>query len=242
MTIINHTHRFLFVHVPKTAGTSVKRFLNGYAMPGDICIAVKSDAEAAKANVGLAIQKHSTAAQIRKKLGPDTYSQYFRFAVARNPFGRAVSIYHFLKYNFRSWPKSEVMDSFGSFEEFVMSDFFESRGPGGIFRPQANWLCDRQGRLLVDKVCQFECLERDLADVLQRLSLKQPSTPMAKRNESGGDIYRTISGLQSRSILDRIRERYDRDFRLLGFSPDYEGAILAAPPPQTSAQRSAEHA
>src|ERR1700733_2897938 len=123
MTMVNPTYGFVYVHVPKTGGTSVKDNLSSYGQDTAICIQRTRDAEQLRARRGITLNKHSTAVQIRDAVGHRRFDALFKFSIIRNPFSRTVSTYQFLKYNFRLWPNSSIMDSFGTLEQFVTSRF-----------------------------------------------------------------------------------------------------------------------
>ena len=65
--------QFIFVHIPKTAGTSTLRWLNGGVV---------------KRNC------HSTALQYKKMLGQQ-YNSFFKFSFVRNPWDRMLSFYKY---------------------------------------------------------------------------------------------------------------------------------------------------
>jgi hypothetical protein len=70
--MISHEHKFIFVHVPKTGGTSIESLLD------------------------LSGAKHNTARQYRNFF-PDVWKRYFSFAFVRNPWDRVLSFYMFRK-------------------------------------------------------------------------------------------------------------------------------------------------
>lgn len=217
MTIINHAHRFIFIHVPKTAGTAITFALGTAIGDSNIRVLNKDDAVALASRTGLSLHKHSTAIQIRRALGRTTFDEFFKFGVARNPFERTISIFRFLKYTFRAWPNAGIMDGFDTIDQFVSSEFFRGLGPGGIFRPQIHWLADRKKRLLVDHLCRMESLESDLASVKEKLNVSASLMPADRRNTSGGDFSAIASGLNSGTVVDAIRLRYAEDFEILGY-------------------------
>ena len=69
--MINHKYKFIFIHVPKTAGTSI----------------IQSIIES---NTEYHLKQHSNYV---KCINQDQYKDYFKFSVARNPWGRLVSLY-----------------------------------------------------------------------------------------------------------------------------------------------------
>jgi hypothetical protein len=226
MTIVNSTYNFIFVHVPKTAGTSVKVYLNQFAREGDVHIT--ENHQKIEKEGKILFHKHSTIRDVLQAVGPQKFRASFRFSIVRNPFARAVSTYRFLKFNFRTWPKVAVMDGFDNFSDFVISDFFRSAGPGGIFRPQTHWLTGAGSRLAVSFVGRTETLEADMAVVRGILGLPDSVHQVTRINESGGEVADIQTELKSGRAIDTIRQRYGADFRLLGYPVDPEAAILDA--------------
>ena len=101
MTIINNSQGFLFVHVPKAAGSSVVNALCEYTRYCDLEIGATAFGEAIQGpyvkRFGLA--KHSTAQQLKTLVGDEAWSRYFTFSFVRNPYHRMFSAFRFL----RSW-------------------------------------------------------------------------------------------------------------------------------------------
>ena len=102
MTIINHSHRFVFVHIPKNAGTSVAHYLSQLSSYRDQEIGATDlgEAIAPAFRRRFRLHKHSTFAEIEERTGPET-ADYRSIAVVRDPADRARSIYSFL----RKWPR-----------------------------------------------------------------------------------------------------------------------------------------
>lgn len=224
MTIINKTYGFIFIHVPKTGGTSVKEHLREYGEAGDVHINLTSDAERLRLASGIKLRKHSTARDVCKAIGAYEYECLFRFCVVRNPFVRTLSLFRFLKFNFRAWPRADVMDELHTLEEFVAAPIFRSAGPGGIISPQMHWITDQAGRRYVDFIARTEKIEDDLLEIRARLQLPPPSKPLLRRNASKGDAGHLIPDLTAGSVVDAIRTRYASDFQFLGYSTDPDEA------------------
>ena len=92
--MISHEHKFIFVQINKTGGTSVRHAL----LP-----------ESGRENV------HQFA-QFYKKHCPKVFDKYFKFAFVRNPWDRVVS-----QYEFRKPPKRFPVGNTSkmTFEQFV---------------------------------------------------------------------------------------------------------------------------
>ena len=76
-----------FVHIPKTAGTSIGAFLSGLSM--------KAGEEGSNNNyIELKrLSKHAKAAEIRKVYGCDYWNKLYTFSFVRNPWELMVSSY-----------------------------------------------------------------------------------------------------------------------------------------------------
>src|SRR3989304_5138015 len=124
--IINNTFGFIFVHVPKAAGTSVAHFFSKFSCYCDLEVGGTSLGEALQEpfRKRYGLSKHSTAMEIRAVIGDVLWKKYFSFAFVRNPYERAFSAYHFLK-RMRAETQLEGLAPIGqckTFADFVLSD------------------------------------------------------------------------------------------------------------------------
>ncbi|MFN3971226.1 MAG: Type II secretory pathway, pullulanase PulA [Gemmobacter sp.] len=100
--IISRGRRYVFVHVPKTGGTSLALALEARAMKDDILIGDTPKARARRGRVKRLkaagrLWKHSTLADIAGLVSPEELAAFFTVTLVRNPWDRAVSYYHWLR-------------------------------------------------------------------------------------------------------------------------------------------------
>lgn len=240
MTIINASHNFIFIHVPKSAGTTVTATLSPLTSFCDVEIGGTLHGEAIQDYYikRFRIRKHSTASEIRGLVGDDFWCQAFSFAFVRNPYSRAYSFYTFLKNNDIGQTQSLVND-FSDFDEFLRSDFFASEGPDRLFSPQGLWTSGKDGQTMVDFVGHIETLEADLRYVRKKINplIGVPDPPLGMLNASAPlDAWR---GNISSEAQERIINRYGRDFDQFGYSRGLSSssAPVSRPSQTTPVQR-----
>lgn len=226
MTIINNSYKFVFVHIPKSAGTTITSIFSKYTNYCDLEIGGTDFGEkiqpAYKKRFGLA--KHSSAREIKSLMGAVEWSRYFTFAFVRNPYARAYSAYNFL----RKWESpnqifNEKMRSFNSFDEFVDSDYwYETDGPDEIFKPQVHWLrgSPASDNLAVEFIGRVENIEKDIADIFNIIGLKK--VPNAKSQQTRLNVTTEPDAFKKIEIktAKKVYEKYKHDFNLLGYAPD----------------------
>ena len=110
--LISKEKKFVFIHIPKTAGDSITEALREY------CNVVDTNK-----------YKHLHPRQIRNKyFGDGTWNQFFKFAFVRNPWDRFHSDYYFCRYYFehrqdqitnRGWFLKCQAASKETFEQFL---------------------------------------------------------------------------------------------------------------------------
>ena len=103
-------YKICFVHIPKTAGTTIEKSLN-------LLNAESLYSERKFVNKNVTAQ-HFNYEELKEVLG-DTLDQYQIFTVVRNPFDRIVSEYHHVIHN--DWA-TEYKNL--SFDEFVKKSIF----------------------------------------------------------------------------------------------------------------------
>ena len=220
--IINHTYGFVFVHIPKAAGTTVTRTLSTLTRYCDLELGGTGLGEAVQGYYArrFGLRKHSSAEDARRVMGEERFDSFFSFAFVRNPFTRLASAYHFL----RSWSGVPAdfaahLEKVPDFAAFLETDLwtsdFPGRGPDAIFQPQARWLHSKGAtpQLLVDYIGKTETLRSDLAEILRRIGAGEMPEDDTRANASPAyDLP-----VWKPSVVDRVLKEYRRDFDVLGY-------------------------
>ena len=211
--ILNHQHRFIFIHVPKTAGTTVTRELSALTTFRDIELGGTKYGESLQdlfaARFGL--RKHSTAAQIKAKCPGQIWRNFFIFAFVRNPYSRAFSVYRFLQ----RWKEGQHHALVASleFEDFLRSDALQS-GDIEIARPQVHWLSKNGAQVPgIDFVGRLESFDDDFGFILSVIH-RHRMTWNADRHDNGSaepDEWRTH---MTKPVRQLIEDYYASDFEM----------------------------
>ncbi len=195
--LLSKRYHFLFVHIAKTGGTSIRAALrkgawrDPWAFPQWICHTIS---RFSGHRLGCKIPRHATALTAQQMLPPDYFASLFKFALVRNPWDRMLSVYGHFQRERTDLLTEHHVDSFPHFVDWLLYvPCRDTRRPAlieAMRRPQTESLTDRSGHLLVDFVGRFENLEGDFADVCFRIGT--PGRPLPQRRRSGTRIdYRT---------------------------------------------------
>jgi len=191
---IYHHLKTIFVHVPKTAGTSIERRLR------------QTDKDV--------VGGHTTALAYRKEY-PE-FASYFKFAVVRDPVDRFISAYSYL----RQMPvsaalRNQIVHNCQSMDQFAAKARASSRTLANIIHllPQHQFVCGRNGEILADSVYRFENLENAWREICGRLGIRPE--PLAILNPS----RRIAKEEVTEEVLSLVRNLYARDFELFAYTP-----------------------
>lgn len=181
--IISRGRSYVFVHIPKTGGTALTLALEARAMRDDILIGDTPKARARKARLrGVQtagrLWKHSTLADVAGLVTAEDAASFFVVTLVRNPWDRAVSLYHWLRAQSFAHPAVGLAR---------MHDF-----TGWLNHPQtrttlAAWPAaahtrDAGGTDRATLCARLEHLEEDLAPFEAHLGFRL--TPLARANAS----------------------------------------------------------
>ncbi|WP_120636280.1 sulfotransferase family 2 domain-containing protein [Ruegeria sp. EL01] len=122
--IISTSQGYVFVHIPKTGGTSLtlaleQRVSEDDILFGDTPVSITRRARAKTLNARGRLWKHSTLADIDRVLPEGELQNLFAFTMVRNPWDRIASYYHWLraqKFNHAAVTLAKASD----FEGFVL--------------------------------------------------------------------------------------------------------------------------
>lgn len=193
--IVSPRLRLIFIHIQKTGGSSIEHALRQLD-PG-IGSHLYED------------RRHIPAREFSRMVPREVWEGGFKFAFVRNPWDRLVSWHCMCLQN----PPTNAFQRAVRERHADFADFIRCAGDPDLARvrmPQADYLCDGDGALLVDFVGRFERLEEDFA----RLGL--PASGMLPRlNTSRHDDYRRYYTDELREI---VAERFARDCAHFGYS------------------------
>lgn len=200
--LISARHRFLFVHVYKTAGNSIVRALEPYAYrPGSWRWQNwrQSWAAAEEIRAAARLPKHAPVRQIQEALRPETWQGLFKFAFVRNPWDWQVSLYHYLLAHPENETHAKAVE-LGSFEAYI-------RWRAGHVRTQTEILTDAQGRLGVDFLGKVERIGEDFQEICRRIGVKC-HLPHTNRSE-----HRPYTEYYTPETRDLVGQLYEVDCR-----------------------------
>lgn len=205
--IVSHQHKFVFVAIPKTATHAVRAVLRPQLgrFDWEQCGLFE---ERSFPIDGLAQIRHGhiSCRQLRPFLLPALWQQYVKFCFVRNPYSRFISLCTFLSRD------SEQMqhDPIGRMKQLIQDPAFRQRI---LARPQAEFVCDEHGGLLVDVIGRFETIQRDLDRIIDSLALHKQ--PLPQRNVSP---YRFPLERLDDELVELIQTYYQVDFKLFNYS------------------------
>lgn len=180
----------LFIHIPKTGGNSLKKtqLFNRCKYFG-----------------------HKPILQI------ENYKSNFKFsfAVTRNPYDRVVSAFHYLKKggepNSYDLKMQKKLSKYEEFKDFVIDlHLFINEIH---FKPQHVFVCDTNGRILVDYIFKIEKLDEEIRKLFikERLPIEHiPRVNTSKHNEYS-KYYNDFK------IKNTVYQVYKKDFELFNY-------------------------
>ena len=176
--MIIDTHKAIFIHIPKNAGTSIETYF---------------------ANSSFRIQpnKHADIYEIKRKF-KNSYKNYRKFTIIRNPYDKMVSWYFYLKRNLNS--NTEVLD----FNDWILdpTKLWHANDPISFLDPQCRWVDDTV------ELIKFENINEELNNFFgEKIDL--PIT-----NKTNHEHYLKYYNEKS---LDIVYDKYKEDFKKFNY-------------------------
>ncbi|MEM7317647.1 MAG: sulfotransferase family 2 domain-containing protein [Pseudomonadota bacterium] len=200
--IISPGRRYVFVHIPKTAGTSFALALEDRAKKDDILIgdtpkAIRRRRRVRDAKARGRLWKHSTLRDIDGLVALDDLKDMFTFTLVRNPWDRAVSYYHWLRTQRFDHPSVKLS------KELAFSDFVCHPVIATGFRnsPAATYMRRVDGVEHCNAFVRIEAFEKDAAPVFEHLGFAV-NLPHLNRSDRGPD-YRHYYNAETADCLAR---------------------------------------
>jgi hypothetical protein len=199
--MISFQKRFLFVHIPKTAGNSVQSILRNYSEDEIVALRAQQDGieRFGLRNPNYKIQKHSTLAEYRAALGEARFRDLYKFTCVRNPWDRMVSYYFTPAQRLEGWDRKEFRKLILlalSVRDYLQLDKGEAD-------PFAN----------MDYIMRFENLADDFRAVCASLAI--PDAPLPQYNRSNREHYSKYYDAELREL---VRKRFAPEIERFGYA------------------------
>lgn len=200
--IISPGRNYIFVHAPKTGGTSLALALETRAMADDILIGDTPKAKRRKKRVDDLrmrapgrLWKHSNLADID---GLFDFKRMFIVTLVRNPWDRLVSYYHWLR--MQDWDHTAVRAA----KNQDFADFVHDPAVTQAFveAPFGHYVTDRSGREHEALFIRLEHFDHDVRPFEAHLGFAL--APLGVSNTSGRGHYRDYYDDRSRARVADI--------------------------------------
>jgi hypothetical protein len=215
--IVSHKHRFIFVHLGRTAGRSLTAAIAPLCGPDDIV----TPAGHGTGRNHKGYDRHFTAQEIRAKVGREVFDSYYKFTIERNPWEKIVSRY---------WAYAGVRDKslYKRLPEWVMGrplsfrEWFELRILQARFLTFGHYRFPRHydayfenGRPLVDFIGRYESLTEHLDAISERIGI-----PVVLEESRGSQRHRErvpYTELFDARMNTIVETCYRQDLAFLGY-------------------------
>tara|TARA_R110002020_G_scaffold180152_1_gene374222 strand:+ start:14106 stop:14693 length:588 start_codon:yes stop_codon:yes gene_type:complete len=194
--MINHNHKFIFVHITKCGGSSIEELFNcwqnkyteKYYHLGDN-------------------KQHHFISEILEAY-PDC-NHYYKFSFARNPWSRFLSEYHYM-IGLSLLPPNFSFKNFCLHEEIIAEYGWPYHD-----KSQHEFIFDSNGDSLIDFVGKLENAQQDFNVICDKIGI--PHQKLPHKNKSKHKHYTEYYDEETKEI---VAEKYAKDIEYFGYTFD----------------------
>jgi hypothetical protein len=201
--MISHSKKFIFIHIPKTGGSSIEWYISSYIKPD---FPIFGYDEANKLH-----RQHATLEQL-KNIYKIKIDDYFKFTVCRNPYERAVSGYFWFL-------EAGLLKDSTTFKDYLLirngceklNHLNSRRGRGDHFYTQLKYI-EIEEKNKIDFVIRFEKLQQDFDIVCTKIGLPHQKLPHIKKT-----CYKHYTSYYDKETREIVEQKYANDIKYLGY-------------------------
>jgi hypothetical protein len=200
--MISKKNKIIFIHVPKTGGSSIEKSLidifdETIKINGDQTSIVDKLKKPKKNSFNSL--KHATAEELKCQYGEEIFNVYTKFSVIRNPWDRLLSLYYWS--NGRSKP----------YNKDVFIKKILKKNPDNANRSVwtlNKYLCDKEGNLIVDNLINFDNLNKEFNNFCIKEGLGDKKLPHI--NSRNVERY-SYTDIMDNEVIELIGEYYKKE-------------------------------
>lgn len=194
--MISHAYRTVFLHIPRTGGTSIKSAFGFVEYEGDTIT---------KESAGFG-EVYKTARQIQK-IFPQVYKHYYKWTIVRNPWEREVSI-------FNSNPVESDQKSVQ--QQFIDSVKAKINNKNQIKSQTSFLMID--GDVHVDHIVRYESIDSQWPIICEKIN--KPCEPLP-RLLKGTNPQFSKHEIYTQESVDLVSELCKEDIEFLNYDCPY---------------------
>ena len=196
--VVCHIRKIIFIHIPKTAGSSIEHLLRDEGNYELDFIGVRNGRST----------HHYMGIELKLIL-KELYPAYYKFSFVRNPYDRLISEYFWCRIKDVGHKFNKTFDEFLDYVEDVIKNkkFFKPI-ENDHFIPQYSFLFFNN-KLIVNNIFKYEDIETVVPLIRKRLKIKTVLQHLNKSNKN--EI--TLTNEQK----DRIYNLYKIDFQTFNY-------------------------
>jgi len=199
--MISHTKKFIFIHIPKTGGSSIE-----YALKNEITEKIIFDGKNTKVfgELNNPIRnsfnslKHGTATELKRQY-KDNFNSYYKFSVIRNPWDRLLSLYQWV--NKCEYDKSKFLKFL---PQKIQNNNIDSTNKRSFWSLN-KYLCDENDRLIVDYLISFDDIENGFYEINKKLNMNYKLDKINKSNLKL--LYKDVMDDEVKKIIENYYKK-----------------------------------
>ena len=214
--LLSHRYQFLFVHIAKTGGTSVRAALNPLRWRDPLyylSFPAHKISGFTGHKLGLKFPRHAHIIAAKEMLPEEYFNKLYKFAFVRNPWDLQVSSFHHIK---RERP--DALNGYTDFKSFMRYKFDPERAYqyhiDTSLSLQSDYLVDLRGELCVDFLGHYENLQQDFNQVCQTIGIQTRTLPQQRVDKTRQQDYRTYYDDQT---IELVATHFKKDCELLAY-------------------------
>ena len=193
---INHNNKFIFIHIPKTAGNSIEEYFNIQKQEN-----LWSKERYTINGIKYTPQHYTCSILKDHPQTKDYFNDYFKFAFVRNPYDRLLS--HFI------WRNEYYPEHWNDASPNYFSKWLDTLNINiDHLLPQYDFIY-QNNKCLIDFIGRFENLDKDFALLLNKLNIHN-NKKLAKTNQINKKFNK--AEYLNKNNKEKIYYYYKKDF------------------------------
>lgn len=198
--VICHDLQCIYIHIPKTAGTSIEQFLKDNGKNSIDYLGVRNNRSL----------HHLLAHELKKEV-PFIFYKYYKFSIVRNPYDRLLSEYYWTPIQGVGFKSGQSKADFITYVSSVVKNrLYFTNIYNDHFIPQADFLYNGK-KILIDQLFRYEDLEWTIEYLKKKLNIENN---LPYLNKSNKNIKKTEWTQRQK---ERIYKIYQKDFIIFNY-------------------------